>query len=543
MAFANVDIGNAPADGTGDPLRTAFSKINQNFANIASGQIAVSAPVRSVAGRIGNVTLTTNDIIGGISRANVQVMVNAANAAAISYTDQAIQNLVNGAPALLDTLNEIAANLATGSGVSTAILNSVSNTNANVTAANLVINSLASNAASQQTTINSINANLGAATTNITTLFSNAASQADAIVNLQSNAAIQAAILDVLTGNAVTQAQTLDYLTGNASIQSLELQILVTNAASQQDSLTTLTANAAAQTQELIALLSNAATQTTAIDNINQELSLIANASAVTDANIGTLRLDLDQLDSNVGVVIGALSSLNSNLSTVTGDLSSLEQTVAAMDANLGVQTNGLASTDANVAAANLAIIGLQNAGYITSATANVISVNGQTGAVTLSIPAAYTDSNVGNYLPSYIGSLNPSIVNTTGNVSVGGILAVGAITERFSANASPAVEVSFPWNQSGVYYLSNMTGNITLNLTDFNAPSDTVTSVTVWIVQGATAYVPTTLKLNGAGQTIYWQASGTAPGGNANKQDLVSFTILNNSGTYNVLGQLSSFG
>ncbi len=35
MTDAVVDIGDLPNDGTGDPLRVAFDKINQNFANVA----------------------------------------------------------------------------------------------------------------------------------------------------------------------------------------------------------------------------------------------------------------------------------------------------------------------------------------------------------------------------------------------------------------------------------------------------------------------------------------------------------------------------
>lgn len=72
MAFANINVGNLPSDGTGDPLRNAFIKVNNNFANIAAGNIQVNAPVRSVVGRTGNVILTVNDIIGAVSAANVQ---------------------------------------------------------------------------------------------------------------------------------------------------------------------------------------------------------------------------------------------------------------------------------------------------------------------------------------------------------------------------------------------------------------------------------------------------------------------------------------
>jgi hypothetical protein len=37
--FANVNVGTTAGDGTGDPLRVAFNKINLNFANIAGGQL------------------------------------------------------------------------------------------------------------------------------------------------------------------------------------------------------------------------------------------------------------------------------------------------------------------------------------------------------------------------------------------------------------------------------------------------------------------------------------------------------------------------
>jgi len=72
MSFANVNIGTTAGDGTGDPLRVAFNTINQNFANIAAGQITVNAPVLTVAGRTGNVVLTAGDVAGAMTIANLQ---------------------------------------------------------------------------------------------------------------------------------------------------------------------------------------------------------------------------------------------------------------------------------------------------------------------------------------------------------------------------------------------------------------------------------------------------------------------------------------
>lgn len=37
ITVANIDIGDLPNDGTGDPLRIAFEKINQNFVDLANG--------------------------------------------------------------------------------------------------------------------------------------------------------------------------------------------------------------------------------------------------------------------------------------------------------------------------------------------------------------------------------------------------------------------------------------------------------------------------------------------------------------------------
>jgi len=71
MSFANINIGTTAGDGTGDPLRVAFNKINLNFANITNGQITVNAPVQSVAGRTGNIVLNVNDIAGAVSNVSL----------------------------------------------------------------------------------------------------------------------------------------------------------------------------------------------------------------------------------------------------------------------------------------------------------------------------------------------------------------------------------------------------------------------------------------------------------------------------------------
>jgi len=60
-------------------------------------------------------------------------------------------------------------------------------------------------------------------------------------------------------------------------------------------------------------------------------------------------------------------------------------------------------------------------------------------------------------------------------------------------------------------------------------------------MVQGGTARIANAVSIGGSAQTINWQG-GAEPTGTANGVDVISFSILNNSGTYTVLGQLVDF-
>lgn len=267
MAFANVNIGSAPADGNGDPLRTAFSKINQNFANIAAGQVTVSAPVRSVAGRTGNVILTVNDVIGAASNASVI----SANTAMKNYVDdRAYGN------------SQVAAYLPTSS--------IIIGINANITAANASINSLVSNAAIQSALLDT----------------------------LTGNAATQSTVLDTLTANAAAQGASLSTLLSNAATQEASLSSLVGNAATQSLAITSADANLGTATTNITSLLSNAASQAVSINVINANIGA-ANAAIVTlqtlvynDANVSAW---LPVYTGNIGADTITAATLSGNLS------------------------------------------------------------------------------------------------------------------------------------------------------------------------------------------------------------------------------------
>ena len=62
MAKQTINIGTVANDGTGDPLRTAFDKVNDNFTELYSDD---AGDVDSVNGQTGVVTLDTDDISEG----------------------------------------------------------------------------------------------------------------------------------------------------------------------------------------------------------------------------------------------------------------------------------------------------------------------------------------------------------------------------------------------------------------------------------------------------------------------------------------------
>jgi hypothetical protein len=192
MAQQLVTVGNIAGDGTGDQLRNAFTKINQNFTELYSGNVQVTAAnvlVYSVAGRTGNIVLTVNDVAQAAAKSyvntsiasNVAILnssinslganITAANAEVASYSANISFLLANAAAQALQINNlvSVKANVSyVDSSISLAlssntILANVNSINANVTAANLKIAALETNAASQSLQINSVNANIAAA--------------------------------------------------------------------------------------------------------------------------------------------------------------------------------------------------------------------------------------------------------------------------------------------------------------------------------------------------------------------------------------------
>jgi hypothetical protein len=274
----------------------------------------------------------------------------------------------------------------------------------------------------------------------------------------------------------------IDLINANVTAANAAITTLLGNAASQAVDLNTLTANAAAQADSLTILTANAASQASNL------ITLTGNAASQA--------VDLTTLIANAATQSDALTVL-------VGNAASQATALDTINANVGLLHLGNISTNANLGAFQT----YANTGFVT-VRANIETIN-------------------------------------AGNLNVTGVTNVAPISEKFVSNTNPTVaaNVTIDFAQTAIVYVSGATGNITANVQNFNIPSGTISCITVWMSQGATPYIANLIQINSSIRTINWQGSTIAPPGNANKQDVISFTILNNGGTYTVLGQLATFG
>ena len=129
------------------------------------------------------------------------------------------------------------------------------------------------------------------------------------------------------------------------------------------------------------------------------------------------------------------------------------------------------------------------------------------------------------------------TLVKVDGTLDVSGFKVSGDVEEKFTTLTSSSSVVAHDCSTAAIFYHTGATGDFTINLTNINSTQEYAKGIAVVVNQGATAYMPTALQIGGSVQTINWQG-GSAPSGTDSGIDIISFTILNDGGTYVVLGQ-----
>lgn len=109
----------------------AYLGADDAYTTVTNGNLTVNGA--NIAAELYVVNLNSA-MLANVNAANAAIIT--ANTALKNYTDDRFTALVNGAPAVLDTLNEIAVSLGNSASFSTTIVTWMANTNANIIAAN-----------------------------------------------------------------------------------------------------------------------------------------------------------------------------------------------------------------------------------------------------------------------------------------------------------------------------------------------------------------------------------------------------------------------
>jgi len=260
----------------------------------------------------------------------------------------------------------------------------------------------------------------------------------------------------------------------------------------------------------------------------------IVGENGTTLVDISTNSVNANALTGTVPTGVATWANLGGKPTSVAGFGIADAYTIAQTDAQIASEIDDLKIS--------LAADGgdLKGSVFADDSTLLVDGVNG-------TIPAA----NLSGALPALDASslTNIDAANITGSlsgvaVSTADITGYGVFTgteEAFATLTGATGTVAHDCDNGHIFYHTTPAADWTANFTNLGLTAEYATTLSIVIDQGATAYIPSAVEIGGVAQTILWQG-GSAPSGTADGTDVVAFSILNDGGTYIVMGQLVGF-
>jgi len=139
--------------------------------------------------------------------------------------------------------------------------------------------------------------------------------------------------------------------------------------------------------------------------------------------------------------------------------------------------------------------------------------------------------------------TLDYSFDNIDANtISILGTSTFQQVTEKFQTKTSSTGTVTHDYSQGTLFYHTGISGNFTANFTNVPTTNDRSIVISLILDQGSTAYVPNAVQIGGVSQTINW-VGGSTPTPIANKKELYSFILMRVSGSWLVLGSVTTYG
>jgi hypothetical protein len=510
MAQQNIDFGTFPDDPDADAIRTAFSKVQNNFdelfSTVTAGSvtsvnggagIAVNAPT-------GNVIVTANlaQVVVSTSSLSIGQGSNGGTSATITTSAQTLVIDINPANVFSGNFSGVSSALANLNGT----LTTNSNSQPNITS----VGTLTSLAVTGNLTAGNVYANsgtIGAAnlTGSLTTAAQGNITSVGTLTGLGVNGTVTAVAFTANSGLFTGDGGGLSNLSVSAG------SLIVSGSSNVKVELNSNVNITVAGVANIVAVTSTGS-------NINGYLTVTGNVTS-GNANLGnaaTANYFIGNLYGNANTASTVTTNAQPNITSV-GTLTSLDVS--------GNITSGNVYANSGIIKAQY----LQGDGSnLTNLSAGIILVNGNSN---VSIPTAN-----GNINMSAVGNANVVVITGTGVNVAGTINATGTITGNFSGNVITAA-------QGNITSLGTLTGLTVNGIANLGAVGN------VKITGGSSnGYLFT----DGAGNLTFGSIVNTPPGGANNDvqfkdggtyQGSSNFTFNPTSNTVTINGTLSVTG
>jgi hypothetical protein len=228
---------------------------------------------------------------------------------------------------------------------------------------------------------------------------------------------------------------------------------------------------------------------------------------------------------------VGTLSSLTvSGLVTATG--------TGIKVANVQDSTGTITlTTKYNNQAGDVGVYGNITAG--TNGTGNVTATYFIGNGSQLTSITATTATTAGTVTTA--AQPNITSTGTLTSLIIGGQATFQQSIEVLTTKTSATGTVDHDFSTGAIFYHTSPSANFTANFTNVPTTDNRAVVITLVIVQGATAYLPTAVQIAGVGQTIKW-SGGSAPTGTNSGINPVTFALFRVGAAWTVTGLMGAY-
>ena len=430
-----INYGAEPNDGTGDPLRDAFIKVDENFSNLwASGPVASNITITNntiaVSDTNGNLVLSPNGI--GIIQTKNNIIPSIGNVYSLGSSSLYYRSAYLGPGGVYSTGNITTTGYFIGDGsrlgnITVAGGSEIVNGNSNVVVAANSSVSIGVAGVSNVAVFNTSNIEVNGlitATGNVSGVYIlGNGSQLTGLPDNYGNADVSNFLASGNnTSNITTTANIAGtYFLGNGS-QLTGLPVQYSNA-----NVTTLLANFG----------SNVISTT---GNITAGY-FVGNGLLLTNITAGNI----------VGTVANATYALNANAATysinaIQANVANVANSVAGANVSGTVSSATTAGTVTTNAQPNITSVGNLESLIVTGNITSSANISGAyilgNGSQLTGLPDNYGNANVADYLPTYSGNLNPGNLTATGNVTGGNVITDNIVGTTITITSNGAINL-----------------------------------------------------------------------------------------------------